>query len=192
MGFNPKEHMIQLPKRRKNAHGQWETVYAEYLEVKWRIVWFREDKPAWTIDTNPIKLDEDTAIFKAEIRDEEGRIVSVGHGSETKQSFNDYIEKAETRAIGRALAVLGYGTQFAPELDEESHIADAPVEKPKTEDETINKEQAKKLFELAPEEVVIESLKALGYESSLDVKKKEYPKVQSYIQQVAQEVKKGA
>lgn len=131
--FNPSQHMMKLPKKRKNAKGQWETVYADYLEVKWRIVWFREDKPNWAIDATPVKLDESIAIFKAEVKDEEGRTVSVGHGSENKQSFTDYIEKAETRAIGRALAVLGYGTQFAPELDEEEHIADAPVERPTSE-----------------------------------------------------------
>ncbi|HTD18454.1 MAG TPA: hypothetical protein VK667_02885, partial [Ktedonobacteraceae bacterium] len=40
-----------------------------------------------------------------------------------------YIEKAETGAIGRALAALGYGTQFAPELNEEHRIVDSPVER---------------------------------------------------------------
>ncbi len=32
-------------------------------------------------------------------------------------------------AIGRALAALGYGTQFAPELDEQHRIVDAPVDR---------------------------------------------------------------
>jgi hypothetical protein len=32
-------------------------------------------------------------------------------------------------AIGRALAALGYGTQFAPELDEQHRIVDSPVER---------------------------------------------------------------
>jgi hypothetical protein len=30
--------------------------------------------------------------------------------------------------VGRALAMLGYGTQFAPELDEGDRIVDSPVE----------------------------------------------------------------
>ena len=38
-------------------------------------------------------------------------------------------EKAETKAVGRALAMLGYGTQFAPELDEGERIVDSPVER---------------------------------------------------------------
>jgi hypothetical protein len=37
------------------------------------------------------------------------------------------MEKAETGAIGRALALIGYGTQFAPEMDEEDRIVDSPV-----------------------------------------------------------------
>jgi hypothetical protein len=40
------------------------------------------------------------------------------------------MEKAETGAIGRALALIGYGTQFcADELDEGDRIVDAPVAK---------------------------------------------------------------
>jgi hypothetical protein len=38
--------------------------------------------------------------------------------------------KAETKAVGRALAMLGYGTQFAPEMDEGERIVDSPVAKP--------------------------------------------------------------
>lgn len=67
------------------------------------------------------------ARFKAIIDDGKG-----GHAEATKTecaaSFPDYCEKAETSAIGRALALLGYGTQFtADELNEEHRIADAPV-----------------------------------------------------------------
>ncbi len=57
------------------------------------------------------------AVFRAEvILPNGGR--ATGYGSEAQADFADYIEKAETKAIGRALAALGYGTQFA--LDFES------------------------------------------------------------------------
>ncbi len=42
---------------------------------------------------------------------------ATGYGSEAQGDFADYIEKAETKAIGRALAALGYGTQFALDFD---------------------------------------------------------------------------
>ena len=69
------------------------------------------------------------AVFFARITDGKGGS-ATGTKSETAASFPDYIEKAETGAIGRALAGLGYGTQFAPELDEENRIVDSPVNRP--------------------------------------------------------------
>jgi hypothetical protein len=50
---------------------------------------------------------------------------------ETEIGFPDYIEKAETGAIGRALAMCGYGILQAPEFDEAERQADAPIEKAK-------------------------------------------------------------
>src|SRR3546814_7260726 len=43
---------------------------------------------------------------------------ATGYGSETPKDFGDYIEKAETKAIGRALGALGFGTQFTDDFDE--------------------------------------------------------------------------
>jgi hypothetical protein len=112
MSFNPNDHLIDLKGK-------------DYLQVMWRLVWFREEKPLWTINTQLVKLENDHAIFKAEIMNEEGRQLASGYGSESIKDFRDYIEKAETKAIGRALAMLGYGTQFAPELDEGERIVDS-------------------------------------------------------------------
>jgi len=45
--------------------------------------------------------------------------------------FTHYCERAETRALGRALAALGIGTQFVgQDLTEGEHVADAPVRPP--------------------------------------------------------------
>lgn len=119
--FNPKNHLIQLKGK-------------DYLQVQWRLVWFREDHPDWCIDTDLINYDPEAkhAIFKAVISDETGARKSAATGSESARDFGDYIEKAETKAIGRALAILGYGTQFVgDELDEGERIVDAPVERKK-------------------------------------------------------------
>lgn len=128
-----------------------------YLEVKWRAVWYRENCPNGTIETEMIHLDLDReteeevtewewsekankkvpvkkikkafglAIFKATITDGEGGKATATK-SEKAASFPDFIEKAETGAIGRALALLGYGTQFTgDELAERHRIVDAPV-----------------------------------------------------------------
>ncbi|HEX6478262.1 MAG TPA: hypothetical protein VF043_05420 [Ktedonobacteraceae bacterium] len=143
--FNPNEHVIQL----KSKSGS-----ADYLPVQWRLVWFREQCPHGTIDTEEIEVDLDRemeeegyawnnetrrsekvmkrakgyARYRATVTDGKGGR-ATGTKSEKAVSFPDFIEKAETGAIGRALAALGYGTQFAPELNEEHRIVDAPVER---------------------------------------------------------------
>lgn len=142
--FHPAEHLIQLRNGQKMQ---------DYLPVQWRLVWFRTQFPHGSIETELIKLDleADTeeevsvwnpekrksekvikhgkgiAVFRAVVRDGVGG-VGTGTKSEKAASFPDFIEKAETGSIGRALAALGFGTQFAPELNEEHRIVDAPVE----------------------------------------------------------------
>jgi hypothetical protein len=58
--FDPKAHLIQLPRRVKNkATGQYVMVYDDYLEVKWRLVWFREKFPGGSIvGTTPFNRGE--------------------------------------------------------------------------------------------------------------------------------------
>jgi len=101
----------------------------DYLEVKYRLVWFREEHPDWSIITEIISLNENSAYARATVKDEQGRVIATSHKFESKQGFPDFIEKAETGAIGRALALIGYGTQFcADELDEGDRIVDSPVD----------------------------------------------------------------
>jgi hypothetical protein len=143
--FNPNEHLTTL----KNGKST-----SDYLEVKWRLVWFRENCPSGTIDTEEMLIDLDREVevevyvwsnekrrsekvtrksrgyarFRAVVTDGKGGR-ATGTKSENAANFADYIEKAETGAIGRALAMLGYGTQFAPEIDEGPRIVDSPVER---------------------------------------------------------------
>lgn len=113
----------------------------DYLEVKHRIVWFREEHPDWSIETEIISLTEESAYARATIKDEGGRIVATSHKFESKRGFPDFIEKAETGAIGRALALCGFGTQFcADELDEGKRIVDSPVSHQREENEPAKQE----------------------------------------------------
>lgn len=120
MAFNPNDHMMKLKGK-------------DYLQVAWRLVWFRDPDdgcPAYGLETELLEHGEDWAVFRAKITDPNGMVVSTGHGSESKKDFGDYLEKAETKAVGRALAMLGYGTQFAAdELDEGERIVDSPVDR---------------------------------------------------------------
>jgi hypothetical protein len=108
----------------------------EYLQVAHRLVWFREDHPRGTIKTQLIEKGgegkDEYAVFRAEVFVDTERgamLVATAHKKETRAGFDDFIEKAETGALGRALAMMGYGTQFtADELDEGQRLADSPVE----------------------------------------------------------------
>lgn len=101
----------------------------DYLEVKYRLIWFREEKPDWSISTEFILQDLNCAFAKAVIMTPDSRIVATAHKYEDKAGFPDYREKAETGAIGRALALIGYGTQFTgTELEEGNRLVDSPTE----------------------------------------------------------------
>ncbi len=116
MAFSPDQHL-------RNLKGQ------QYLDVKWRLMWLREEHPDAVIKTEMahLDLDQDLAVFRAEVTIP-GKGSASGYGSETKQDFpQGWVEKAETKAIGRALAALGFGTQFALELDEGDRVVDSPV-----------------------------------------------------------------
>lgn len=100
----------------------------DYLEVKYRLVWFREEHPDWSIETEFVSITDTSSTAKATVRDASARIISTSHKFENAQGFPDFLEKSETGAIGRALALIGYGTQFcADELDEGKRIVDSPV-----------------------------------------------------------------
>ena len=116
-GFDPHEHLTDIRGK-------------PYLPVAWRIAWFRADdaESIGTIYTEVIKLDAEIAVFKATASI--GVRTANGHGScavERSQMISGrYIEKAETAAVGRALALLGYGTQFAvTDFDEAPEGVDA-------------------------------------------------------------------
>ena len=101
----------------------------EYLEVKWRLVWLREAHPGATISTELHRFDEQQAVFKATVSIPGGGS-ATGWGSESPGDFRDFLEKAETKALGRALAALGFGTQFCPDFEfgaAQQRVVDAPI-----------------------------------------------------------------
>lgn len=107
----------------------------DYLEVKWRLLWLRTEHPEARTTTEIVQHNEENgfALFRAEVEIPSGG-KATGWGSETVRDFHDYIEAAETKALGRALAGLGYGTQFCQDFDFSSNarpgtaqVVDAPV-----------------------------------------------------------------
>jgi hypothetical protein len=134
--FNPNEHLLRIQGK-------------DYLPVRWRLVWFHQATGSRagyvTVELEHNRQDGFAKFFTIawDGNDETWRHVNIrgveldvcgrvatGEGSETRADFNDYYEKAATKALGRALAGLSFGTQFAPELDEKQRIVDSPVERP--------------------------------------------------------------
>ena len=115
--FDPSKHLTKVGN-------------ADYLEVKWRLVWLRSEHPNAELDTQLMTHpSEPEAVFKVTVSIPGGG-KATGWGSEDAGDFGDYLEKAETKAIGRALAALGYGTQFCSDHEfgaGRGKVVDAPV-----------------------------------------------------------------
>jgi hypothetical protein len=130
--FDPNKYMLKLPKTKKvklaNGQVRFEQVETDYLPVAPRIAWFRKEHANWSIITKTVRLVDKAVVMKAIIKDADGRIIATARKKETKNGFPDYIEKTETGAVGKALAMCGYGTLQAPEFDEGERIAEAPLE----------------------------------------------------------------
>jgi hypothetical protein len=102
----------------------------DYMPVPYRVIWFRGSHPDWSIETEVLRISDDYALMKAVIKNEQGRIIATGHQDCLKKDFLDFVAKAETSAIGRALGYAGFGTaQALEELSEGGRISDAPIVK---------------------------------------------------------------
>jgi hypothetical protein len=110
---------------------------AKYLQVQHRVLWLRGEMgehPDAQILTEIISLDVERqyAVVKAIVSIPNGG-TATAHGSALASSLPSaqrakFLEFAETRAVGRALAMLGYSTAGALDLDEDG--ADEPVDAP--------------------------------------------------------------
>lgn len=150
-----------IRRSKDKATGQWKELPPQpYLQVAHRLVWFREENPNWTIETERVDGTHEYSIFKARILDESGRLRATAHKREDSAGFADHLEKAETSAIGRALALCGYGTQFAPELGEEDRLADAstPPKKEKSNPVVVPNMTPETTVDLETREVVFNAV----------------------------------
>ncbi|MBI2760953.1 MAG: hypothetical protein HYX51_05955 [Chloroflexi bacterium] len=116
----------------------------DYLEVKWRLLWLRTEHPDAVIETELARLDMEPpmAVFRARVSIPDGGS-ATGWGQEELKDFGDFLEKAETKALGRALAALGYGTQFTEDFDfaegDPNRVVDAPVDRGSTRGGSSNR-----------------------------------------------------
>lgn len=131
MEFDVKKHLITIEKE-KIIDGKKQIVQQEYLPVYARIAQFNLDydlTTGWAIQTEIVEDNGSVAVVKAILINPEGKIIRTAHRACTKEKYGeDYLETAETQALGRLLSYSGYGTLYALELRETS-FADAPIER---------------------------------------------------------------
>ena len=125
--YDPNQHLMQLKGK-------------DYLPAAERLRWFVNDQrtlvraglatTSYVVKATLVDIDTERgyAHFSCYVRDVLGNEATM-FGSETAKDFGDYAEKASTKAMARALLALGYGTAFAPEMDEGERVADTPVER---------------------------------------------------------------
>jgi hypothetical protein len=147
---------------------------SDYLEVKWRLVWLRDQHPDAVIETNLITHEDDVAIFRAQVTVPGGGR-ATGWGTESAGDFRDYLEKAETKALGRALAALGFGTQFCPDFEfgaASGLVVDAPVKAARTPRLGGGAERQEPVAAIGPEQPAtprqLRYLQAIAREAGLD------------------------
>jgi hypothetical protein len=122
----------------------------DYLLVAHRLLWLNDDFENFTVTTDIVQLTDTYAVVRATVvifDKATGMTIrsSTATKRETQKDFPDFLEKAETGSIGRALAMIGIGTQFAQQdMEEGTRLADAPLEAPKAEKKSpiANKREA--------------------------------------------------
>jgi len=130
-GFSPERYAREI-----SDDGQGKRMY---LDVKWRIMWFRLKYPNGKITTNTAKLTDNYAVVESRVycdkSDPPENYISKGTAQRELDAQNiqfggRFVEAAETAAIGRALALGGFGLQFCCDIygGDESDIVDAPIE----------------------------------------------------------------
>lgn len=150
----------------------------DYMMVGFRMVWFREIYPLGMMETEIVQLAETHAILKATISvpDANGNYVKLATATkrEDQKHFPDFLEKAETGALGRALALAGFGTQFSlPEFEENNRLADSPLESVKKEQ--VSEKAAEKYVEQVKE--FVEEKKEAAPDKKPSFRKTKEPKV---------------
>lgn len=101
----------------KNVNEKLQTVDVKgkaYVQVNTRIIAFRELFPMGQITTEILSNENGVCLMKATITDGQDHVLGTGHAYEKETSSfinkTSYIENCETSAVGRALAMVGIGT----------------------------------------------------------------------------------
>jgi hypothetical protein len=113
----------------------------QYAEVPQRIKAFRSVCPNGSIITELLSNENGICIFKAQVFDDNAKMLGTGHAYEKENSSfinkTSYIENCETSAVGRALGMAGFGIETSIASFEE--VANAVLQQKKEQTKnTVN------------------------------------------------------
>lgn len=160
----------------------------EYATVNERIQEFYTRYPDGVVQTDLILNENGTVIFKAYIyKNQEDNKPTIGHAMEKEGSSfinkTSHIENAETSAVGRALAMMGFCIKKSIASREEVENAKLNQDKPKTKSaekwKTITVQDQKSLFILAKNDakLVKEVLLKYGWTQTKEITLEKYPEI---------------
>jgi|GEM_PF-859523 hypothetical protein len=157
-----------------------------YTCVAARISAFRELCPVGTISTEILSLADGVVTMKTTITDENGKILATGMAQEKETSSyinkTSYIENCETSAVGRALGMLGIGSdeqmasaeEVANAINNQNKQANNQGQKqaPAKTPEKVEAEKAR--IQKEKEEAAKKELEAISNEKIIQLKKMFY------------------
>lgn len=121
----------------------------EYVEVNERVKYFVREYAGWSIETELLSNVDEICVFKATIKDENGRVMATGHAYEKESSSfinkTSYIENCETSAVGRALGFLGIGIDTSIASSDE--VANAVKNQPSSGGNKVDFDKIRKEIE---------------------------------------------
>lgn len=121
----------------------------EYVEVNERVKYFVREYVGWSIETELLSNVDEICVFKATIKDENGRVMATGHAYEKESSSfinkTSYIENCETSAVGRALGFLGIGIDTSIASSDE--VANAVKNQPSSGGNKVDFDKIRKEIE---------------------------------------------
>ena len=153
-----------------------------YTCVAARISAFRELCPVGTISTEILSLADGVVTMKTTITDENGKVLATGMAQEKETSSyinkTSYIENCETSAVGRALGMLGIGSDeqmaSAEEVANAINNQNKQQEKQDTQAPAKTKEEAeaeKARIQKEKEEAAKKELEFIDKDKAINVKK---------------------
>lgn len=101
----------------------------DYATVAARVQAFRELCPDGLIHAEIISINDGVVLMQAQVKDENGKLLATGYAQEKENASminkTSYIENCETSAVGRALAMLGLGSEENIASSQEVYAAQA-------------------------------------------------------------------